>query len=71
MTIKPNNLFHTPSNFDEVIKFINSASPRDDRQAAIVAAVMVWNLAAKHAAVPEETARVAKEVFKKSRAEVG
>lgn len=45
-TLTPTNLFHTPENFEELMRWIDRHSP-EDRPHLITAAMMTWNLAAK------------------------
>ena len=44
--LTPNNMFHTPDSWKEVVDWIE-AHPREDRIHLYTAAVMAWNLAAK------------------------
>ena len=46
--MEPNNLFHTPENWDELASWIERHSP-DDRPHLYTAAFMMWNLACKEA----------------------
>ena len=45
-TLTPTNLFHTPENLDELMRWIERHSP-EDRAHLMTAAMMTWNLAAK------------------------
>jgi len=44
--VKPINLFHTPNDWDEIMKWIN-AHNKEDIAHLTTAAAMAWNLAAK------------------------
>ena len=46
MTIKANNFVHTPKDWDEIQKYVESALQREDRIVGYVVATMAWNLAA-------------------------
>ena len=46
MTIKANNFVHTPKDWDEIQKYVESALQREDRVVGYVVASMAWNLAA-------------------------
>lgn len=46
MTLKPCDLFHTPSDMTELQDWIERHSP-EDRAHLYTAAMMAWNLAAK------------------------
>ena len=52
-TLTPTNLFHTPENLDELMRWIERHSP-EDRAHLMTAAMMTWNLASKLTA-PEVT----------------
>ena len=44
--IKPNDLFHTPKDWEEILNWIDQ-SPKEERPTLWIAAVMAWNLACK------------------------
>jgi len=46
MTIKASNFVHTPKDWDEIQKYVESALQREDRVVGYVVASMAWNLAA-------------------------
>ena len=46
MIIKVNNFVHTPKDWDEIQKYVESALQREDRVVGYVVATMAWNLAA-------------------------
>jgi hypothetical protein len=44
--MKPLNIFHTPQDWDEIMRWINRHAP-EDRAHITTAAAMAWNLGAK------------------------
>ena len=45
LNIKPSNMFHTPENWDELMKWINLHTNMHERLHIMTAACMAWNLA--------------------------
>ena len=48
VNIKPSHMFHTPDNWDELMKWINKHSDYHERIHVMTAACMAWNLACKY-----------------------
>lgn len=46
--LKPNHIFHTPEDFDELSHWIEQ-HPKEERHIIWIAVMMAWNLACKFA----------------------
>lgn len=51
--LKPNDMFHTPKDWEEISSWIE-LSPKEERHMLWIAAVMAWNLACSYVNEGEE-----------------